>query len=105
MNIPELPFGWLPLADVVAKTTVILLAAAVASLMLRRASAALRHLVWTLALSSALVLPIASFVLPKWQLSLLTIAATAPNQTIAVAHEPDASLPAEAGPRLSSGRP
>ena len=61
MNIPELPLGWLPLADVVAKTTVILLAAAVASLVLRRASAALRHLVWTLALSSALVLPIASF--------------------------------------------
>src|SRR5262245_60663483 len=76
MNIPELPLGWLPLADVVAKTTVILLAAAIASIVLRRASAALRHLVWTLALSSALVLPIASFALPKWQLPLLTITAS-----------------------------
>ena len=84
MNIPELPFGWLPLADVVAKTTVILLAAAVASLVLRRASAALRHLVWTLALSSALVLPIASFALPKWQLSLVTIAASSQTSTAPV---------------------
>ena len=84
MNIPELPLGWLPLADVVAKTTVILLAAAVASLVLRRASAALRHLVWTLALSSALVLPIASVALPKWQLSLVTIAASSQTSTAPV---------------------
>jgi beta-lactamase regulating signal transducer with metallopeptidase domain len=73
MNIPDMPVGWLPLADAVAKTTLILLAAAVASIVLRSASAALRHLVWTLALSSALFLPIASFALPKWQLPLVRI--------------------------------
>ena len=73
MTLSELPLAWLPLADAVAKTTVILLAAALASLVLRHASAALRHLVWTLALSSALVLPIASFALPKWQLPLFNI--------------------------------
>ena len=95
MNIPELPLGWLPLADVVAKTTVILLAAAVASVVLRRASAALRHLVWTLALSSALVLPIASFALPKWQLSLVTI--SAPAAAVEAAHDAGDSLPAKAG--------
>jgi beta-lactamase regulating signal transducer with metallopeptidase domain len=78
MNFPELPLGWLPLADAVAKTTVILLAAAVASVVLRHASAALRHLVWTLALSSALFLPIASFALPKWQLPLVTITSESP---------------------------
>ena len=39
------------------------------------ASAALRHLVWTLALRSALFLPIASLALPKWQLPLLTVGA------------------------------
>ena len=99
----------------VAKTTVILLAAAVASLVLRRASAALRHLVWTLALSSALVLPIASFALPKWQLSLVTISAPTQTRRAAVSipddnenptivappfkREPNAagSLPADAG--------
>jgi HEAT repeat protein/beta-lactamase regulating signal transducer with metallopeptidase domain len=78
MNIPDIPLGWLPLADAVAKTTVILLAAAVASIVLRSASAALRHLVWTLALSSALVLPIASYALPKWQLPLVTITGESP---------------------------
>jgi HEAT repeat protein/beta-lactamase regulating signal transducer with metallopeptidase domain len=90
MNIPELPQGWLPLADAVAKTTVILLAAAVASIVLRRASAALRHLVWTLALSSALVLPLASFALPKWQLPLLTITteSTAPIAASLPSEEP-----------------
>ena len=80
MNIPELPLAWLPLADAVAKTTVILLAATAASILLRPASAALRHLVWTLALSSALVLPIASVALPKWQLPLFTVEADLPPE-------------------------
>jgi HEAT repeat protein/beta-lactamase regulating signal transducer with metallopeptidase domain len=91
MNIPDMPVGWLPLADAVAKTTLILLAAAVASIVLRSASAALRHLVWTLALSSALFLPIASFVLPKWQLPLVTI--TAPSQAASA----PASIPDNSG--------
>src|SRR5687768_15340808 len=75
MTIPEIALAWLPLVDAVAKTTMILLAAAVASVLLRHASAALRHLVWTLALTSALVLPIASLALPKWQLPLFTVGA------------------------------
>ena len=95
MNIPDMPVGWLPLADAVAKTTLILLAAAGASIVLRSASAALRHLVWTLALSSALFLPIASFALPKWQLPLVTI--TGPAPAIEVLHDAGASLPAKAG--------
>ena len=121
MNIPELPLGWLPLADVVAKTTVILLAAAVASIVLRRASAALRHLVWTLALSSALVLPIASFALPKWQLPLVTITASSQTSSAPVSIPDDnvnstlvapplggdssaaRSLPAKAGSHTNSG--
>ena len=74
MTFTDLPLAWLPLADAVAKTTVILIAATVASLALRRASAALRHLVWTLALCSALLLPVLSVALPKWQLPLFTIA-------------------------------
>jgi beta-lactamase regulating signal transducer with metallopeptidase domain len=76
MSINELPLSWLPIADAVAKATVILLAAALTSVILRKASAALRHLVWTLALFSALVLPVLSLALPKWQLPLLTIAST-----------------------------
>jgi HEAT repeat protein/beta-lactamase regulating signal transducer with metallopeptidase domain len=98
MTIPEIALAWLPLADAVAKTTLILLAAAAASLVLRQASAALRHLVWTLALTSALFLPIASFLLPKWQLPLLTVegdaaVAQAPTRAALVASDEAAAAP------------
>jgi beta-lactamase regulating signal transducer with metallopeptidase domain len=78
MIINDLPSAWLPLADAVAKATLILLLAAIASFALRHASAALRHLVWTLALCSALMLPVLSLALPKWQLPLVTIGDPAP---------------------------
>lgn len=71
-----LPLVWLPLADAVVKATVILAAAAAAALALRRASAAVRHLVWTLALGGVLLLPLISVTLPKWQLPLLSIGAS-----------------------------
>jgi hypothetical protein len=74
MTINEVPLSWLPLADAVVKASLVLGAAALMSLILRRASAALRHLVWTLALCSALFLPVVSLMLPKWQLKLVTIA-------------------------------
>jgi HEAT repeat protein/beta-lactamase regulating signal transducer with metallopeptidase domain len=77
MTINEVPLSWLPLADAVVKASLILGAAGLTSLILRRASAALRHLVWTLALCSALLLPIVSLALPKWQLSLITVASPA----------------------------
>ena len=87
MIINELPLSWLPLADAVVKASLILLAAALTSLILRRASAALRHLVWTLALCSVLLLPVVSLALPKWQLQLVTIASPAPavESTVAAA--------------------
>ena len=43
------------------------------------ASAALRHLVWTLALCSALALPVLSIALPKWQLPIVAIARRPPR--------------------------
>jgi HEAT repeat protein/beta-lactamase regulating signal transducer with metallopeptidase domain len=70
-----LPLTWLPLAEAIAKTTLILAAAAVVSLTLRRASAALRHFVWTLAFCSALLIPLLTLALPKWQLPIVTVAA------------------------------
>ena len=105
MTIPEFALAWLPLADAVAKTTAILLIAAAAALVLRQASAALRHLVWTLALTSALVLPIASLALPRWQLSLFRIA-DAPASRVAAAAPPApdtvgaASTPSVSAPSL-----
>ena len=64
--------SWLALAlDLTLKGTAILLAAFVAALLLRRASAARRHLAWSLALYSLLALPALTLVLPAWPVSLL----------------------------------
>src|SRR5262245_46907217 len=58
------------LLDAALKGAIILLAALALSRLLRRASAATRHLVWLLALISLLVLPALRQVIPVWQLSL-----------------------------------
>ncbi len=67
--------AWLPALDIMLKVTVVLAAAAVATMALARASAASRHLVWTLALVSALLLPVLSLALPRWQLPIVRLAA------------------------------
>src|SRR5207237_4754951 len=53
--------------DIIVRASALLAAAALADFVLcRRASAATRHLVWTLAIGALLALPIASYVLPEW---------------------------------------
>ena len=49
--------AWLPLADAVLKATLVFAVAGATCAILRRTSAAARHLVWTLALVSAMALP------------------------------------------------
>ncbi|MBM3745244.1 MAG: hypothetical protein FJW34_05560 [Acidobacteria bacterium] len=63
--------GWEFLLDVAAKGTVVLGAAFLGSLLLRRASASTRHLLWTLALASVLLLPVLSGLLPDWEAPVL----------------------------------
>jgi len=53
------------LTDAFVKSTVILVLAALVTLCLRRSSASLRHLVWTLACGAVLALPLASALLPE----------------------------------------
>jgi len=65
--------SWISVADVVLKATLLFLSAGVASFVLRRRSAALRHIVWTLALAGVLILPMLSMALPHWQVNLVTI--------------------------------
>ena len=79
--------AWLPVADAVVKATILLACAALTSAALRRASAAARHLIWTLALVSALALPALSLALPRWQLPIVTLASNAPG----VSDAPDAA--------------
>ena len=68
--------NWAPwlslLLDFAVKGTAIILAAGLLIVVLRRASAATRHLVLSLSIVSLLVLPALSAFLPAWQISILS---------------------------------
>ena len=66
--------------DLVAKATVILAVTGLAASLLRRASAATRHFVWTLGIISALVAPALTVALPRWELPIVRIQTPAPIQ-------------------------
>ena len=69
--------------SITVKASVLLGAAAILQLVLhRRASAATKHLVWTLAIVSALLLPALSLVLPEWKVTIRTAATDAPVMPI-----------------------
>src|SRR5580704_9531241 len=55
------------LVDSAVKGTSLLVLAAVAAMILRRDSAATRHLVWLLAIVAMLVVPVLSAKLPQWR--------------------------------------
>src|SRR5688572_20901872 len=57
------------------RATVLLAGAWIASKLLRRASAATRHLIWTTAIAGVLALPLLSVVVPAWNVPLLSIEA------------------------------
>src|SRR6185369_7708996 len=82
----------LSLIDIAVKGLLVVAVAAVATgFMRRRASAASRHLVWTLAVEGLLVLPIASIALPS-----LNIPIARQLPIISVAQPPAAQTTAEA---------
>ena len=62
---------WPFLLDVLIKSVVVLVGAFAASVLLRRASASIRHHVWSMALASILILPLLTAALPAWQLPLV----------------------------------
>jgi beta-lactamase regulating signal transducer with metallopeptidase domain len=90
--------GWLALLIALSvKGALILGMAGMTAVVLRRAAAASRHLVWSLALASLLVLPLLSVALPAWQWSIFpdgflaheSPSATArPSAATAVVREP-----------------
>ena len=58
--------AWELLPALLLKGTIIIAAAYLLSLAMRRASASARHLVWTAALASLLFLPLLSLGVPHW---------------------------------------
>lgn len=101
--------------EIVVKATVLLAAAALLQIAIgRRASAAARHVVWTLAIAAVLVLPFASATLPRWNLQIPVTLETPAHATMGgradaiqastpvVLPGADASLPAPAFDRTSA---
>jgi beta-lactamase regulating signal transducer with metallopeptidase domain len=80
--------------SIIVKATVLLaVAGAVQVVLRRRSSASTRHLVWTLAIMSVLLLPVASLVLPEWILVVRTV----PGTMEAAPAVSRADVPVEAG--------
>ena len=106
MTLTDFPFAWLPLLDGIVKATIVLAGAAIAAFACRRGPAALRHLIWTLALASALLLPLLSMALPRWQLPIVTVASgdamVDPAEHVATAAPP---LRADGKRRVAPARP
>jgi TonB family protein len=62
--------------DVIVKPTLILMSVAALSMLLRRRSAAVRHAIWILAMASVILLPIAVFIVPQLDWSVLPVTST-----------------------------
>jgi hypothetical protein len=74
------------LLDSAVKSTALLLLAALMAIMLRRDSAATRHLVWLMAMVTMLVVPLMSAVLPQWR--VLPDWTSTPSQPVVVETSP-----------------
>lgn len=57
-------------SDIALKATLLLTIAALVTAIMHRRSAAVRHMVWAFALTSALVLPVVSVSIPAWSISV-----------------------------------
>ncbi len=62
------PMWLMMLLNLLVKGTVVLMAAALFGLLLKRASASTRYLVWSSALLALVALPILPLLLPVWQI-------------------------------------
>ncbi len=71
--------NWQLLLELTIKAIVILATAGLLCTVLRRASAALRHTIWSLALGSILLLPILTLIVPAWRVAILPAPECGPN--------------------------
>src|SRR5216110_1831830 len=81
---------------IIKVSALLLLATAAQAAVFRRASAAMRHGLWTCALLSVVLLPIASVLLPRWSLPVYRATTAAGIAPLAVdADAPIAGVPVE----------
>src|ERR1041384_6606477 len=98
------------LGDAAMKGTIVLAAAWLIAVALKRRSAAARHLVWTAASAAVLALPFLSVGMPAWQLpvgrSLLPVDTGLVFRVFGTASsDPDAASPAATTPSSQPGTP
>ena len=77
--------------DAIVKASLILAVTAVIATLSRRASAAARHMIWTLGLFGALTAPVLALALPRWEVPLVRISVDSPAIS-SRAIEPDLAL-------------
>src|SRR5688572_8290722 len=71
-QIPDSPAAvFAVFLEVALKGTLLLVLAAMTALILRNATASLRHLLWSVALVAMLAIPALTLVLPRWNLGLV----------------------------------
>ncbi len=90
------PMWLMMLLNLLVKGTVVLMAAALFGLLLQRASASTRFLVWSSALLALVALPILPLLLPVWQIplpgDLFPVAVSQPASAVSPALLPPASV-------------
>ncbi|MBL8203806.1 MAG: M56 family metallopeptidase [Blastocatellia bacterium] len=72
-------YSWQLLLELTIKAVMILAVAGLLSVLLRNASAALRHSIWSLALGGLLLLPVLTLVVPAWRVAILPAPDCKPN--------------------------
>jgi HEAT repeat protein/beta-lactamase regulating signal transducer with metallopeptidase domain len=87
--------------DAVVKASVVLALTAIAAGLLRRASASARHAVWTLGLGGALLVPVLTTALPRWELPIVRVPADASLRLTSEATTPIAGPEAPALPAMA----
>ena len=81
ISASHLSQAWLKVAwDIAPRELLLLVVAGLTLLVLRRASAATRHLAWTATLASLLALPLLSALLPGWTVPGLPVLLSTPNE-------------------------
>ena len=81
------------LVDTTMKGFVIFAVAGLFAFCLRRKSAAVRCFVWSMAIVGCLIVPLFSFVLPKWELSILPVETPVPIAQSQLSPKPISSIP------------